>query len=118
MTVAVVVHYRGGTAFARCVDSCLAEGSIREVVAVDNGGGVDDPRVRVLTMPRNVGYGRAANAGLDAAGGDSVLVLNQDVVVPPGAVRALLDAGAAADAWLVGPRLIGLDGVVNQSGAR
>src|SRR3954469_9161818 len=98
MTTAVIVHYHGGNTFERCVDSCAAEGSITEVIAVDNGGGVEDARVRVLTMPRNTGYGRAANAGLDAAGDGPVLVLNQDVVVPPGAAKALVDAGTAAGA--------------------
>jgi GT2 family glycosyltransferase len=46
-----------------------------------------------------------------------VLVLNQDVVLPPGVVAELLDAGRTAGAWLVGPRLVDLDGKSNASGA-
>jgi N-acetylglucosaminyl-diphospho-decaprenol L-rhamnosyltransferase len=118
MTSAVVVHYRGGDQLSRCIDSCLAEGSITEVIVVDNEGGLRDPRVRVLEMPRNVGYGQAANAGLDAAGSGAVLVLNQDVVLPRGVVATLLDVGQTAGAWLVGPRLVDLEGVVNASGAQ
>jgi GT2 family glycosyltransferase len=120
MTTAVVVHYRGREQLSRCIDSCLAEGSITEVIVVDNEGGLRDSRVRVLEMPRNAGYGRAANAGLDAAGSGAtlMLVLNQDVVLPPGVVPALLEAGQASDAWLIGPQLVDLAGVVNTSGGQ
>jgi hypothetical protein len=118
MTSAVIVHYRGGDQVSRCIDSCLTEGSITEVVVVDNEGGFRDPRVRVVAMPRNVGYGRAANAGLGVAGTEPVLVLNQDVVLPRGAVASLLEAGRATEAWLVGPKLIDLDGTVNLSGGQ
>jgi GT2 family glycosyltransferase len=118
VTSAVVVHYRGGEQLARCLDSCFAEGSITEVIVVDNEGGVGDARVRVLEMPRNVGYGRAANAGLEAAADGPVLVLNQDVVLRPGAVAQLLEAGQASDAWLVAPNLVDQDGTANASGAR
>src|SRR4051812_43395746 len=111
MTTAVIVHYRGGDHLTRCVDSCLAEGSISDVIIVDNEGGLTYPRsqVRVLAMTRNVGYGRAANAGLDAAATDPVVVLNQDVVLPVGALAGMLDAGRAAGAWVVGPQLVDLE---------
>jgi GT2 family glycosyltransferase len=118
MASAVVVHYRGGEQLSRCLDSCFAEGSITEVIVVDNEGGFRDPRVRVIEMPRNVGYGRAANAGLDAAGDAPVLVLNQDVVLQPGTVAELVEAGEASGAWLVGPKLVAPDGTVNASGTQ
>lgn len=47
-----------------------------------------------------------------------VLVLNQDVVLPRGVVTSLLAAGREAEAWLVGPQLIDLEGVVNASGGQ
>jgi N-acetylglucosaminyl-diphospho-decaprenol L-rhamnosyltransferase len=118
MASAVVVHYRGGAQLERCLESCFAEGSITDVIVVDNEGGVHDRRVQVVEMPSNVGYGRAANAGLDRAVAGPVLVLNQDVVLHPGTVSQLLDVGSASDAWLVGPKLVDLQGTVNASGAR
>jgi len=112
----VVVQYRGRGFIERCVASCL-EAGLAEVIVVDNegsgstlGSGIAGPRVRLLAMPRNVGYGRAANAGLEAAGGDAALVLNQDAAVDATAVDALVEAGLEAGAWVAGPALVGPDG--------
>jgi N-acetylglucosaminyl-diphospho-decaprenol L-rhamnosyltransferase len=106
---AVIIHYRGGAPFRRCVESCLATSEIDEVLVVDNGGldasAVQDDRVRLVTMAKNVGYGVAANAGLAAAISDHVLVLNQDTEVTGAAISALMLVGLAAGAWIAGPRL-------------
>lgn len=125
MTTAVVVHYHGGAALRRCIDSCLAEGSITDVIVVDNsqsalGSSGLPAGVRVVEMPRNVGYGRAANVGLDIASGagGAVVVLNQDVVVPFGGVGTLLSVAADSGASIVGPGLVDLEGRANTSGRR
>jgi N-acetylglucosaminyl-diphospho-decaprenol L-rhamnosyltransferase len=114
---AVVVHYRGRDVLDRCLRSCLAEPLVAEVAVVDNSADADlapdlatDGRVRLIRMPRNLGYGSAANVGLDAARTPAALVLNQDTVVPPGACGQLLDVARATGAWLVGPRLVDDDG--------
>jgi GT2 family glycosyltransferase len=82
---------------------------IDEVIVVDNGGldasARHDDRLRVVTMAKNVGYGIAANAGLAAANGDHVLVLNQDTEVTAAALGVLMLVGLAAGAWIAGPRL-------------
>ena len=110
---AVVVHFEGNDLVLRCVESCLESSTIGEVVVVDNQGvgvrlreAMSASRVRVIEMRRNVGYGRAANVGLEASHGSSVLVLNQDTELTPGAIEALAGAGRDSGAWLVGPRLI------------
>jgi N-acetylglucosaminyl-diphospho-decaprenol L-rhamnosyltransferase len=110
---AVVVHYRGGRWLPRCVDSCLSSDLVGEVLVVDNEGiglglrqALPDPRIRIVEMARNVGYGTAANVGLSTSHGEGVLVLNQDTELTPGAVDALLRAGGDSGAWLVGPRLV------------
>lgn len=95
---------------------CLASlpsGSVDEVVIVDSGscdGTVDAvraqaPDARVLEL-RNVGFARAANAGLRACSSDVAIVCNADVRFEPGAVE-LLRASLAADRRLaaVGPRV-------------
>lgn len=121
----VIVHYRGAGYIEPCVASCLDDPAIDEVVIVDNEGVTDglrrtfsDPRVRVLALDHNAGYGRAANAGLAAARFPAVLVLNQDVALPAGAVNALLDVGRATGAWIVGPRLADGRGVIAASKER
>jgi GT2 family glycosyltransferase len=72
--------------------SLAAAGEPWEIVVVDDGGGGLDGlelRARVLALPENRGYGPAVNAGADAARGDYLLVLNDDVRLEPGTVSTL-----------------------------
>ncbi len=115
---AVVVHFRGGEHLDRCVESCLAADRVAEVVVVDNEGVGDELRARlprtrvtVVDMAGNVGFGTAANVGIGRARTPSVLVLNQDVVLPPATLEAMLAVGTAAGAWIVTPRLHDANGV-------
>jgi N-acetylglucosaminyl-diphospho-decaprenol L-rhamnosyltransferase len=117
MVSAVVVHFRGRDRIRRCVRSCLDDPGVVEVIVVDNEGTGSNLkrelaglRVRLIRMNRNVGYGRAANVGLEVRSSDTVLVLNQDAVLSSGAVQTMMAAGLEADAWLVGPSLLREDG--------
>lgn len=77
--------------------------------------------VRVVRPGRNVGFGAGANRGLAALAGESpppawVLVSNPDLVVHPGALRALRRALEAHPAWaIVGPRIFTDSGEVYPS---
>jgi len=115
---AVVVHYRGGDLLGRCVASCLESAAVSEVLVVDNEGVADRlrsqfagfGRVAVIGTGANLGFGRAANVGLAHARSAAVLVLNQDVVIPPDTVEDMIDAGARSGAWIVAPRFRDADG--------
>jgi GT2 family glycosyltransferase len=86
-----------------------------DIVVVDNGS-VDGsvaavrrgwPRVQVIAEGTNRGFAAASNSGIRATGGELVLLLNNDTVVPPGAIdrlcqRLLASAGTA----VAGPRLV------------
>jgi N-acetylglucosaminyl-diphospho-decaprenol L-rhamnosyltransferase len=96
------------------------------IVVVDNApGGPDDASrtaadhgARYLPMPENPGYGGAVNAGVRAlpAGIDWVLISNPDVVLAPGSIDALRDAGQAdASIGAVGPAVLNPDGSVYPS---
>ncbi len=68
-----------------------------EILVVDNGSedetaGLADafgPPVRVLSQPRNLGFAGGVNAGLKAARGDHVLVLNNDTRCAPDMIARL-----------------------------
>ncbi len=69
-----------------------------EIVVVDNGS--DDgtgewlaaewPQVRVVRLPENRFFGGGVRAGIEACDRDIVILLNNDMVVEPDALRALL----------------------------
>ncbi|HVT31735.1 MAG TPA: glycosyltransferase [Rhodanobacteraceae bacterium] len=103
----------------RCLDSLLAsdlDGA--EVIVVDNGSRDETPvalaayadRVRVLTMPENLGFVRGMNAGIAAARpDDDVVLLNNDLkFTQHDWLGRLRDAAyAAPDVGIVGCRLLG-----------
>lgn len=68
-----------------------------EVIVVDNAstdGSADlvtarFPQVRLIRNERNLGFSAGNNRGLKAAGGDLLVLLNQDAVVKPGWLQAL-----------------------------
>jgi GT2 family glycosyltransferase len=90
-----------------------------EVVVVDNGSTdgsaaavtSEFPKATVLVEKKNLGYGRAANIGLERCQGRFVLLLNPDVTVDPQAVGRLSDfLMTRPEAGAVGPRLLMPDG--------
>ena len=115
---AVIVSFNSRDCLAECIRSLRSE-SVADVVVVDNAssdGSVEavlasDSDVTVLATGANLGYGSAANRGVEAAKGDHLLLLNPDTVVEPGTVKALSDA-LDRDTGLgaVGPRIENVDG--------
>ncbi|MFT3883194.1 MAG: glycosyltransferase family 2 protein [Gemmatales bacterium] len=103
----VIVNYRRWDETAALVDQLLQPRHIHrfdlEVIVVDNDSQPDpletklaeQKEVKVIRLPRNVGFSAGVNAGYQASRGDWVLVLNPDVVVCPGFVDLL--SGAARD---------------------
>jgi N-acetylglucosaminyl-diphospho-decaprenol L-rhamnosyltransferase len=89
MLSVVIVTYDSATCIGGCLASVRAALPEAEVVVVDNASRDDTasetravaPRARVIETGENVGFGRACNAGAEAAGGSHVLFLNPDVVV-------------------------------------
>lgn len=67
--------------------------------------------VRVIRTGENVGYGRAANVGLEDATEPWVCVTNPDTVFHPGSLAQLVSAGERWDkGGVFGPRLLENDG--------
>ncbi len=115
---AVVVNYKARDHLLECVRSLRAEG-VDDVVVADNDSrdgsqealAASDPEARFLPTGANLGYGTAANRAATLTVGDLLLVCNSDVVLEPGAVKAMT-AVLAVDrrVALVGPRVENLDG--------
>jgi GT2 family glycosyltransferase len=113
----IVVVTHDNLAFTRlCLQSVLANtgGGGFELIVVDNGSGDGtaaylarlaerDARVRVLLNGANLGFAPACNQGLALAGGDHLILLNNDTLVPPGWLDGLRRHLAEPKVGLVGP---------------
>jgi GT2 family glycosyltransferase/tetratricopeptide (TPR) repeat protein/2-polyprenyl-3-methyl-5-hydroxy-6-metoxy-1,4-benzoquinol methylase len=96
----------------RCLESIRKHTPLpHEIIVVDNGSSDGTPEwleaqsdVRLLRNPRNLGFAAAANQGLRAARGESLVLLNNDTLVTPGWLRRLLGhLHRSPDVGLVGP---------------
>ncbi len=98
---AIVVNWNGRAYLPECLEALLAQDPPpAEVIVVDNHS--DDgsreliaerfPFVRVLDTGRNAGPCHARNLGVAAAQHERCLLLDNDVVLHPGALRSLLGA--------------------------
>ena len=78
-----------------------ADGSF-EIVFVDDGSrdgsaeildsiSASDPRVRVIHFSRNFGHQAALQAGLDAAVGDAVILMDADLQDPPEVLHQFIE---------------------------
>lgn len=116
---AVVVNWNGGDHNLRCIASLLEQPLPAErIVFVDNGstdGSLEAVRARhpglvCVANARNEGFGAGANRGIEVAlerGADAVLLVNNDLVLPPGTLSRLLARFAARpELGIVGPRIL------------
>jgi GT2 family glycosyltransferase len=100
------------------------QGVALEVIVVDNGSrdGAADmvaeefPEVVLIRNARNRGFARANNQAAYVACGRYLFFLNNDTVVPPGALRALANFAALhPQVGMIGPRLRDSHGEVQAS---
>ena len=112
----VIVNFNGRGHLENCLRSLVAHppAIAHDVVVVDNASTDDSassvavfPSVRLLRLPVNVGFSAGNNAGIRATTGELVLLLNNDTIVPEGAIDALVARlDAHPEAAIAGPRLV------------
>ena len=99
----VVVNWNNPGLTEECCASVLAQDlpashDELELLVVDNGstdGSAERlarslPEATVLALPRNLGFGGGANAGIRRASGDVIVLVNNDARAEPGFLRALI----------------------------
>lgn len=117
----VLVNYNDRAHLPECLSSLgkALSGINAEVILVDNrseDGSVglvrkSFPWVRLVENDRNVGYPRANNVGFGLSGGEFILFLNTDTVMPVDAPAKLLaEMRSRPEAGAIGPALVREDG--------
>jgi len=95
-----------------------------EVIVADNASSDETvamlerefPEVQTIANDANLGFARATNQGLRRAEGRYLMMLNPDTVLPPEAVRRLVQvADANPGAGIVAPKLLNPDGSLQHS---
>ena len=102
----IIPNYNGEAFIENCIDS-LGNQSFRdfEIVVVDDGSTDRSveiiqkkyPDIRLFINENNAGFDASVNRGIQNSRGDYLILLNNDVVVDPGFVKALVEALSAED---------------------
>ena len=110
-TSVIVVSHRPHRWLPACLDSVC--GSADEVVVVDNGSSGGEvgavartAGARVVRLAANVGFPGGVNAGVRAATGDVIALLNDDAMAEPGWLASAEKALADPTVAVVAPKLL------------
>lgn len=118
----LILNFNGRDDLVTCLES-LAELTYpqerTEILVVDNGstdGSADYvashfPDVRLIRLPENVGFAKGNNVGVEAATGEYIALLNNDMRVDPEWLSALVDViETDPDVAAVGSKILTWDG--------
>jgi hypothetical protein len=128
---AIIVNYNAGCVLHEAVNLLLDSASVAKVIVVDNFStdrsmeemerlAASQARLICIRNNKNLGFARACNIGIAAAGeNDDLLFLNPDSLVNKNAVDKLL-AGLKEfpQAGMAGPLLLNADGTEQAGGRR
>ena len=103
----VIVNWNGKHLLGECLDSLFAQSvGGAEIILVDNGSQDGSAEyvleryrdVRVVSLPENIGFAGGNNAGIRAASGKYIALLNNDTKVDPEWIPNLLKVAEASPA--------------------
>lgn len=97
----IIPNYNGTSLLPTCLDALRAQTRRDFCVVVVDDGSTDDsvalvrrryPEVQVIALPHNRGLAAAVNAGIEATGGEYVVLLNNDTEAHPRWLEHLIGA--------------------------
>jgi len=109
----VIVNFNGERIIGPCLDSVLAQSRpAHEVIVVDNASSDCSldilrsryPSVKLIASETNRGYAGGCNLGIEAAAGELIAVLNNDIVLDADWLRAM--QVAVADSYSMWASLV------------
>ncbi len=124
----IVASYKHPETLRLCLNSLrasLAQSSIRyEIIVADSATEIpttdmmakDFPEISFFSFKENVGFQRIVRAGLEAARGEYLFVLNYDIVAPAGSIEKLLAyLKEHSEIGMIGPKLLNFNGSLQPS---
>lgn len=125
----VIPVWNGADVIAQCLAAIAAHQNDQpfEIICVDNASrdnaaaviAAQFPAVKLLRQPVNLGFAGGVNAGIRAAQGEVVVLLNQDCLPQAGWLTALSAAFAAHPEYgVAGCTIYFADGKLDHAGAR
>lgn len=126
----IITHYKTPNLLLECIQSFVVhvKNLKYEIIVVDSAAEMAtqnlleerfgaNKNVHYIAFKKNVGYGYSANRGLARAKGDYMLIVNADIRLEDDkSVPLLIEyVKKHKDVGLVGPRLLNVDGTIQQS---
>ncbi|MFA6391383.1 MAG: glycosyltransferase family 2 protein [Patescibacteria group bacterium] len=122
----IILNYKSEGLVRYCIKNILKSniGLEYEIIVVDNAspnGGVEKlkieyPAIRFIELKENNGFSAGNNAGIKAAKGKYISIMNPDIVVSPGSFEKLVDfMDRNSDVGCSGPKLLNPDGTIQNS---
>jgi succinoglycan biosynthesis protein ExoO len=107
----IIPTYNVGTYIQRSIHSALSQVGINlEIIMIDDcstddtvelAQAIQDPRLKIITLPQNSGPGFARNTGFSVASGDWIAVLDGDDVLETERILTCVNTGLCAQADIV-----------------
>lgn len=124
----VIPVWNGSSDLPDCLDALYAHSgdTLLEIICVDNASRDESaaliaeryPNARLMRQPVNLGFAGGVNAGIDVAQGDVFVLVNQDAIVNPGWLAALLRTlEGNPEFGIAGCTVFKSDGTVQHAGA-
>jgi len=130
MRVSIVIPvWNGASVIADCLKAVYAStgDELADVICVDNASEDESadciathyPQARLLRQLVNLGFAGGVNAGIAAASGDVLVLLNQDCLPEAGWLKAVLNVFSQySNTGIVGCTIFHTDGTLDHAGAK
>lgn len=117
----VIPNYDGLEMLKKCLPSVVESvnryNPQSEIIVVDDGSSDESvafirerfPRITVLALEKNRGFGRACHTGIKKARYELLLLLNNDIAVPEGFIEPLIEHFTDGGVFAVQPKAYGWD---------
>jgi len=96
-----------------CIDSIVRNSDNYELITIDNGSTTDESWIKEFSdkhirFGKNMGISNGWNKGIQEAINEHVIVLNDDTLVPPGWIEAMLECFKNKECGVAAPHVEGM----------